>query len=53
MIDWSGDDQAATPLTPDLAPYGGSNYSWVDFASAQGFPTLAIDRLGNGLSDRK
>ena len=23
-------------------------YSWVNFANAQGYPTLAIDRLGNG-----
>ncbi|KAF8857025.1 hypothetical protein BDZ45DRAFT_448805 [Acephala macrosclerotiorum] len=33
------------------APYGGQNYSWIDYASNEGYPTLAIDRLGNGLSD--
>jgi pimeloyl-ACP methyl ester carboxylesterase len=26
-------------------------YSWIDYASTQGYPTLSIDRLGNGLSD--
>lgn len=40
---WSGQD------FPDA--YHGSNYSWVAYAAAQGYPTLAIDRLGNGLSD--
>lgn len=25
-------------------------YSWVDYASQEGYPTLAIDRLGNGNS---
>ncbi|CZR64268.1 uncharacterized protein PAC_14166 [Phialocephala subalpina] len=33
------------------APYGGQNYSWISYASNEGYPTLAIDRLGNGLSD--
>ena len=26
-------------------------YSWVDYATKQGYPTLAIDNLGNGMSD--
>jgi pimeloyl-ACP methyl ester carboxylesterase len=31
--------------------YDGDKYSWVHYASQQGYPTLAIDRLGYGLSD--
>ncbi|CAG8971836.1 hypothetical protein HYALB_00001947 [Hymenoscyphus albidus] len=31
--------------------FNGDQYSWVDYASKQGYPTLAIDRLGNGASD--
>lgn len=42
---WNGYDS-------DGEPYHGANYSWVQRASQQGYPTLAIDRLGNGLSDR-
>lgn len=40
---WSGQDF--------VTPYHGTNYSWIAYASTQGYPTLAIDRLGNGLSD--
>ncbi|CZR69991.1 uncharacterized protein PAC_19892 [Phialocephala subalpina] len=47
---WSGDGDPNI-LTGPGAPYGGNLYSWVDFASQQGYPTLSIDRLGNGLSD--
>lgn len=42
---WNGYDATGEP-------YHGANYSWVERASQQGYPTLAIDRLGNGLSDR-
>lgn len=42
---WNGYDATGEP-------YHGANYSWVQRASQQGYPTLAIDRLGNGLSDR-
>jgi pimeloyl-ACP methyl ester carboxylesterase len=31
-------------------PHYGANYSWVHRASLLGYPTLSIDRLGNGLS---
>nr|POE99409.1 hypothetical protein CFP56_52801 [Quercus suber] len=31
---------------------GGEQYSWVDFATAQGYPVLAIDNLGAGDSDK-
>ncbi|KAH7058921.1 Alpha/Beta hydrolase protein [Macrophomina phaseolina] len=34
-----------------LTGWEGSQYSWLAHASAQGYPTLSIDRLGNGLSD--
>jgi hypothetical protein len=30
---------------------GTDEYSWVDYATKQGYPTLAIDNLGNGESD--
>ncbi|RKF53520.1 putative ctr copper transporter family protein [Erysiphe neolycopersici] len=30
----------------------GDMYSWIAYASKQGYPTLSIDRLGNGESDR-
>jgi len=33
-------------------PYGGSRYSYVDFANLLGFATFAYDRLGSGESDR-
>lgn len=33
-----------------FAPYRPDLYSWVDYATAQGYPTLALDRLGNGKS---
>lgn len=29
---------------------GGTNYSWIAYASRQGYPTLAIDRVGSGNS---
>ncbi|KAK4497557.1 hypothetical protein PRZ48_012008 [Zasmidium cellare] len=32
-------------------PYKPEVYSWVRYANGQGYPTLAIDRLGNGKSD--
>ncbi|KAF5684638.1 alpha beta-hydrolase [Fusarium denticulatum] len=31
-------------------PYKSELYSWVDYANAQGYPTLALDRLGSGKS---
>lgn len=34
-----------------LPGYEPANYSWIDYASKQGYPTLSVDRLGNGLSD--
>lgn len=40
---WSGQDFGG-------APFHGSNYSWTTYANALGYPTLAIDRLGNGNS---
>ncbi|MFO1520290.1 MAG: alpha/beta fold hydrolase [bacterium] len=33
-------------------PYGGSRYSYVDFANLLGFATFAYDRIGSGESDR-
>lgn len=30
--------------------YQPANYSWTEYALSQGYPTLAIDRIGNGLS---
>lgn len=30
--------------------YQPENYSWVEYALSQGYPILAIDRLGNGIS---
>src|SRR6478735_817638 len=44
FVDWSGDG-------PPGSGYHGDQYSWIAFASKQGYPTLSIDRLGNGLSD--
>ncbi|KAH6699741.1 hypothetical protein BKA61DRAFT_582913 [Leptodontidium sp. MPI-SDFR-AT-0119] len=41
---WSGDG-------PPGSSYHGDQYSWIAFASKLGYPTLSIDRLGNGLSD--
>ncbi|KAH9215485.1 hypothetical protein DL95DRAFT_461122 [Leptodontidium sp. 2 PMI_412] len=41
---WSGDG-------PPGSSYHGDQYSWIEFASKLGYPTLSIDRLGNGLSD--
>ena len=34
----------------DLPGYE-TNHSWIDYASKQGYPTLSVDRLGNGVSD--
>lgn len=34
----------------DYPAYKPEMYSWVRYANAQGYPTLAIDRLGNGRS---
>ncbi|KAH8804460.1 Alpha/Beta hydrolase protein [Xylogone sp. PMI_703] len=31
--------------------FAGDKYSWISYASKQGYPTLSIDRLGNGQSD--
>lgn len=42
--DWSG-------LGAPGKGFNGDQYSWVSSASQNGYPTLAIDRLGNGLSD--
>jgi len=30
--------------------FNGDNYSWIAYASRQGYPTLSIDRVGNGNS---
>lgn len=30
--------------------YNGDMYSWIAYASSQGYPTLSIDRIGNGNS---
>lgn len=32
--------------------YDGDTYSWIAYASKQGYPTLSIDRLGSGISTR-
>lgn len=32
------------------AGFGGDAYSWIAYASRQGYPTLSIDRVGNGNS---
>lgn len=42
---WSG-------LGPPGSGFDGDTYSWIAYASKQGYPTLSIDRLGNGQSDR-
>lgn len=34
----------------DYPPYNPEKYSWTLFANKQGYPTLAIDRLGTGRS---
>ncbi|KAF8851755.1 hypothetical protein BDZ45DRAFT_750342 [Acephala macrosclerotiorum] len=47
---WSGDGDPSISHGPG-APYNGNTYNWIGFASDQGYPTLSIDRLGNGLSD--
>lgn len=41
---WSG-------LGPPGQGYHGDSYSWIAFASKLGYPTLSLDRLGNGDSD--
>jgi hypothetical protein len=33
-----------------FTPYQPQNYSWVEFANANGYPTLVLDRLGAGES---
>ena len=43
--EWSGLDGDGIP------PYHGSNYSYVDFVTDLGYDSLAIDRLGSGVSD--
>jgi pimeloyl-ACP methyl ester carboxylesterase len=42
---WSG-------LDPVFVSKNGSSYSWVDYATSQGYYTLAIDRVGSGSSSR-
>lgn len=37
-------------LSTGYVPYQPKNYSWVDVAHANGYPTLALDRLGAGES---
>lgn len=32
--------------------YMGTKYSWIDYASKQGYPTLSVDALGSRKSDR-
>lgn len=44
--EWTGED------ADGLKPYHGTNYSYVDYVTERGYDTLAIDRLGNGQSDR-
>lgn len=39
-------------LNPQFISSNGSSYSWVEYARAQGYYTLAIDRLGSGMSSR-
>jgi pimeloyl-ACP methyl ester carboxylesterase len=46
QIDWSGHADPSKGYSPN-----GNRFSWISAASKQGYPTLAIDRLGNGLSD--
>ena len=41
---WSG-------LGPPGQGFQGNNYSWVNYASKLGYPTLSLDRLGSGDSD--
>lgn len=42
-----------TPLfNPPLSQYQPQMYSWFDYANALGYPTLAIDTLGDGASSR-
>ncbi|KXT13785.1 hypothetical protein AC579_2347 [Pseudocercospora musae] len=35
-----------------IGAFGGKNYSYVDYALSKGYDTLAVDRLGNGRSDK-
>lgn len=42
---WSG-------LFPPGQSFNGSEYSWVDYAAKEGYPTLAIDRLCSGESSK-
>ncbi|KAF7198653.1 hypothetical protein HII31_00392 [Pseudocercospora fuligena] len=35
-----------------IEAFGGKNYSYVDYALSKGYDTLAVDRLGNGRSDK-
>ncbi|KAI0997153.1 hypothetical protein K3495_g11033 [Podosphaera aphanis] len=42
---WSG-------LGPPGQGFDGDTYSYIESSSKQGYPTLSIDRLGNGDSDR-
>ena len=36
--------------SPPYPAYDPAKYSWVQYATAQGYATLALDRLGNGKS---
>ena len=48
---WTG--LGGTPLfNPPLAPYQPAQYSWFEYANKLGYPTLAIDTLGDGASSR-
>lgn len=43
--------QGGTALvSPPLKPYKPEIYSWVRYANEQGYATLTLDHLGNGLS---
>ncbi|CAL5869860.1 uncharacterized protein PFLUO_LOCUS4091 [Penicillium psychrofluorescens] len=42
---WSG-------MGPPGHQFNGTEYSWIDFASKEGYPTLSIDRLCNGASSK-
>lgn len=42
---WSG-------LGPPGQQFNGTAYSWIDYASKQGYPTLSVDRICNGQSSK-
>lgn len=46
---WSAQGSLSRSL--GFSPFQPERYSWIDFFLLAGYPTLALDRLGNGKSD--